>query len=237
MAETPATDTQKKKKRKRKSTEGQETHPGAENENHNQSSSAQAGDASEAVADAPGADANSPADAEQKKQSRSARRKQLKRRFRRLGVAPPPQDPSSSSLLHSASVNLASTPAAAVPSSSDPNTAQPDQEVPTPTVSAFPPPPKRLKTQPGKLKAQQAGDGHVYFAESDDECDSADEDHTAHPKRAGNSNVHAEEQQSLQDQSGKQLAASKQKVPQEALPDGPNTTVPEEVALVLTTCM
>lgn len=232
----PEAEKKGKKKRKRKSTEGEEAAIEAETGNANQPMSPlkAAENTTEAAADAPGADANSPAPTEQKKQSRSARRKQLKRRFRRLGLAPPPQDLPSSSQHQAEPVNPVLAPAAAsgaaFPSSSDPSAAQPDPEVPRPRASGFPPPPKRLKTQPGKLKAQKIGDGHVYFAESGSELDSAEQEHATHTDLVGKSDLHAEEPESSQNQSGKQPAASKQdKATNEAAPNGLSTRATSQV--------
>lgn len=230
LAGVPDIEKKAKKKRKRKSTEGQEAPLAAENLSQPTSPQKAAGNSTEAAADAPEADANSPASTEQKKQSRSARRKQLKRRFRRLGVAPPPQDPPSSSLHQSEPANPSPAPAAAatVPSSSNPCAAQIDPEVLPPGTSAFPPPPKRLKTQPGKLKAQ--ADGHVYFAESGSESDTAAEHPATHADGVGKSDLHAEEQESLKNQSGKQVAASKQqKAAKEAALNGLSTRAAPEV--------
>lgn len=221
----PETQNKARLKRKRKDTEAQQTDPGAETTNPQQPA---AGDASDTDADSPGADANSPTGSEQKKQSRSARRKQLKRRFRRLSVAPPPQNPSSPSLHQSGSLNPAGAPAvvAATPSSSHPGAAQPAPEAGTPCTSGFPPPPKRLKTQPCKLRAQRASKGHVYFAESGSESDSAEEDH---PHHAGSSAPHDTEQHKGQDQSGAHGAASNQKTEKKALPNGLHSSAPEQV--------
>ena len=224
----PATDPDKKgkKKRKRNSTEEPETRLEAEAVIQHQPSSSQktAENTTQMAADFSRANANSPAPTEQKKQSRSARRKQLKRRFRRLGVAPPPQDPPFSSLHGSESANP-------VPSSSDPSAPPIDPEVPTPRASGFPPPPKRLKTQPGKLEAQKSDDGHVYFAESGSESDLAEEDDATHADRAGKTDLHAEVQQSSQSHYAKQLAASKQQqnTAKEAALNGLTTRATPEV--------
>ena len=206
-----------KKKRKRNSTEGHQAQLTAETGKQNQPPSQQkaAENITETAADVldVGPNANSPAPTEQKKQSRSARRKQLKRRFRRLGVAPPPQAPPSSSPHPLESANP-------VPSS-DPSAAQTNPEAQSPNPSGSHPPPKRLKTQSGKLKAQKNNDGHVYFDESGSESELAEEDHATDTDRAGRSGLHAEVQESSQNCSGKQPAASKQQnAAKEAAPNG-----------------
>ena len=96
---------------------------------------------------------------EEKKPSRSARRKALKRKCRRLGLTPPQAPAASSAPAASVSPALA---AAAAASPSDPNAGL-DQ-----------PPNKKQKTQPftvqpvisQPMKSHTAGDGHVYFAGS-----------------------------------------------------------------------
>lgn len=220
----PETHEKARLKRKRKNIEAQQAEPSAETTNPQQPA---AGKASDTDADAPVADADSPSATEQKKQSRSARRKQLKRRFRRMGVAPPPHNLSSSSLHQSGALNPAAAPAAvaATPSSSHPGTAQPAPEAGTPCASPFPPPPKRLKTQPGKLRAQRASKGHVYFAESGSESDSADDHHAHH---AANMAPHGEEHHSGQDQVGEQGGSIKQKTVQTALPNGLHSSGPKQ---------
>lgn len=224
--EHPETQKKARSKRKRKDTEAQQAQPGAaQTANPQQPKPAphSAGDASETDGDAHGADASSPAGTEQKKQSRSARRKQLKRRFRRLGVAPPAQNPSSSSQHQSGLLNPAAAPAAAAAtlSSSHPDTAPPANETGTPT--GFPPPPKRLKTHPSKLRAQKPSQGHVYFAGSDSESDSAGEDR---PEHKGKLTLHDEEEQSLQDQPSR---CSQQKAGSKARQNGLHSSVPEQV--------
>ncbi|KAL0020105.1 hypothetical protein WJX77_000613 [Trebouxia sp. C0004] len=131
------------------------------------------GDASQGAGDAP---------TEDKRQSRSARRKQLKRRYRRLGVAPP-QAPISPHPTASVTPALA---AAAEASPFDPNGAQPHQGTLAPHVTQDSTPAKRLKTQstdaaqPAKtqLRARPASDapGHVHFADSDSESASESDD-------------------------------------------------------------
>ena len=211
-----------KKKRKRSQTEAAETdavakpdqHAGPASEGAGDASkeaskvagdaSKGAGDASEGAVDASGAagdaskvagDASTPT--EEKKQSRSARRKQLKRRFRRLGVAPPAGPVSHPQPSPSASVNPALA-AAAEASPFDPNGAQPHQgTLPSHAVSDSPPA-KRLRTQAGsvaqtvkaQLRARSANDapGHVHFADSDtnltSESDDESESLPAAPKPA-----------------------------------------------------
>ncbi len=183
-AEAPATAIQKmrKKKGKKNQTESPEADAAAE------LSQPAAGDASMAAGDALGTSGDAPgtsgdalqstgdAPAGEKKQSRSARRKQLKRRYRRLGIAPP-QDPTSSTQPR-ASVNPALA-AAAEASPFNPNGAQPHQGTLAPHLTPDSPPAKRLKTQPTdaaqptktQLRARRVSDapGHVHFADSDSE--------------------------------------------------------------------
>lgn len=169
--------TKKKRKVKRKRAEGQEPQQDVAEAKLHQPSQApekETANASGAAEDAPGADANSPAASEEKKQSRSARRKQLKRRFRRLGVAPPPQDPPSSSN----QPGLVSSAAATAPSNTH------DKETPVPQTSDSVPPAKRLRTQSSRLKAQAVSEGHVYFAESGSEPESAEDELATIPETA-----------------------------------------------------
>ncbi len=190
-AEAPATASQKrrKKRRKKSQTESPEADAAAElSQPAAEDASLAAGDALGTTGDALGTSGDAPgtsgdalqsvgdAPAEEKKQSRSARRKQLKRRYRRLGVAPP-QDPTSSTQ-PPASVNPALA-AAAEASPFDPNGAQPHQGTLAPHLTQDSPPAKRLKTQPTdaaqptktQLRAGPASDapGHVHFADSDSE--------------------------------------------------------------------
>lgn len=199
-AEAPATasQTRRKKRRKRDQTQLPEAGVAAElSQPAAGDASLVAGDALETTANAPGTNGDASqsagnAPAEEKKQSKSARRKQLKRRYRRLGVAPPqapifsPQPP--------ASVNPALA-AAAEASPFDPNGAQPHQGTLAPHLSQDSPPAKRLKTQsidaaqPAKtqLRARPASDapGHVHFADSNSESasesDKADDNETLPP--------------------------------------------------------
>lgn len=155
------------------------------------------GDALDAAGDASSPDGDAPAPTEEKKQSRSARRKQLKRRYRREG-APAPPAPSSSSM-PSGSVNAALT-AAAEASPFDPNAGQPHQGILAPNASDSPSP-KRLKTQSHaaeltnpqplktrpfktKLKAQHASEGHVYFAGTESDSGSDEQSLPPAPSQA-----------------------------------------------------
>ena len=164
---TAEPETKKLRKTKRKRAEGPKPQQGAAEGKPGQPSDAPEAEAdvnaSGAATDVPGAVAFSPAAAEEKKQSRSARRKQLKRRFRRLGVAPPTQEPSSSShqpgLGNSTAANIL------------PDTCDKDASLPETSDSV--PPAKRLKAPFSKLKAQRVSEGHVYFADSGSEPDSA----------------------------------------------------------------
>lgn len=143
----------------------------------NQDAPGTSGDAVQSAGDAP---------AEEKKQSRSARRKQLKRRYRRLGVAPL-QDPTSCTQ-PPASVNPALA-AAAEASPFDPNGAQPHQGTLAPHLTPDSPPAKRLKTQPTdaaqptktQLRARRVSDapGHVHFADSDSDSAAKSDDDNA----------------------------------------------------------
>ncbi len=194
-AEAPATASQKRKKR-RKKTQSPEADAAAELSQPAAGDAllaagdalGTAGDALGITGDAPGTSGDAlqsacDAPAEEKKQSRSARRKQLKRRYRRLGVAPP-QDPTSSTQ-PPASVNPALA-AAAEASPFDPNGAQPHQGTLAPHPTQDSPPAKRLKTQPSdaaqptktQLRARPASDapGHVHFADSDSESASESDD-------------------------------------------------------------
>jgi len=197
-AEAPTTASQKRRKKRRKKNQTQisETDVAAEvSQPAAGDASLPAGEALGTTVTAPGTIGDAPgtsgdalqsagdAPAEDKKQSRSARRKQLKRRYRRLGVAPP-QDPTSSTQ-PPASVNPALA-AAAEASPFDPNGAQPHQGTLAPHVTQDSPPAKRLKTQssdaaqPSKtqLRARPASDapGHVHFADSDSESASESDD-------------------------------------------------------------
>ena len=155
------------------------------------------GDALDAAGNASSPDGDAFAPTEEKKQSRSARRKQLKRRYRREG-APAPPAPSSSSM-PSGSVNAALT-AAAEASPFDPNAGQPHQGILAPNASDSPSP-KRLKTQSHaaelinpqplktrpfktKLKAQHASEGHVYFAGSESDSGSDEQSLPPAPSQA-----------------------------------------------------
>lgn len=187
-AEAPATASQKrrKKRRKKSQTESPEADAAAElSQPAAEDASLAAGDALGTTGDALGTSGDAPgtsgdalqsvgdAPAEEKKQSRSARRKQLKRRYRRLGL----QDPTSCTQ-PPASVNPALA-AAAEASPFDPNGAQPHQGTLAPHLTQDSPPAKRLKTQPTdaaqptktQLRAGPASDapGHVHFADSDSE--------------------------------------------------------------------
>ena len=183
-AEAPAAASQKRRKKKRKKNQTQIPEESAAAELSQPAAEdgvLAAGDALGTSGDAPGTSGDAVQSAghapvEEKKQSRSARRKQLKRRYRRLGVAPP-QDPTSSTQ-PPASVNPALA-AAAEASPFDPNRAQPHQGTLAPHPTQDSPPAKRLKTQsldaaqPAKtqLRARPASDapGHVHFADSDSE--------------------------------------------------------------------
>ncbi len=184
----PASTTKKRKKKKRK--RGQSQSPEAD-----QAQSAD-GHSAEAAGDALGAAGDAPVSTEEKEktQSRSARRKQLKRRYRRSGLAPPPPQAPASSSQPSASVNPALA-AAAEASPFDPNGAQPHQGTLAHPVSDSPPT-KRLKTQSvasaeppktqplktqslkAQLREQLANEGraHVHFAGSGSDLDSDDVD-------------------------------------------------------------
>ena len=197
-AEAPATASQKrrKKRRKKSQTESPEADAAAElSQPAAEDASLAAGDALGTTGDALGIGGDAPGTsgdalqstgdtpAEEKKQSRSARRKQLKRRYRRLGVAPL-QDPTACTQ-PSASVNPALA-AAAEASPFDPNGAQPHQGTLAPHLTQDSPPAKRLKTQPTdaaqptktQLRARQVSDapGHVHFADSDSESASESDD-------------------------------------------------------------
>ncbi|DBA84239.1 TPA: hypothetical protein ACH3X2_006300 [Trebouxia sp. C0005] len=197
-AEAPATASQKRRTQKRKKNQTQihEADAAVElSQPANGDASLPAGDAVGTTVSAPGTSRDAPgtsgdalqsaadAPAKEKKQSRSARRKQLKRRYRRLGVAPP-QDPTSSSQ-PPASVNPALA-AAAEASPFDPNGAQPHQGTLEPHLTQDSPPAKRLKTQlpdaaqtaKTQLRAQPAtaAPGHVHFADSDNESAAQSDD-------------------------------------------------------------
>ena len=175
-------------KRKQKRKRAQELQPEVTASAQQQADTPAGADANapQAAANAVGPDTSTPAAPdEEKKQSRSARRKQLKRRFRRLGVAPPPQDPSSP-----IPPQPGPTPSVANPEAP----AQPGTSVLG--AAAASPPAKRHKNQHGHFKTHTASKGHMYFAESGGESDTAEDPQISAADHAGKPNVPAGEEHS-----------------------------------------